>query len=382
MTKEEIAKINSIDQIEQRKAEIKDLLNDDNCDVDALTTEVDELEARAKQIHEVVEKRTALMNKVNAGAGKVVETVKAADPTEQETRAKDFADTGKMEMRALLSTGQIVKPTKAQTSINGLSAVGSGIVDDVNAVALNGNGSYTVPLKKARGTAADATEGEDITGTTDPEFDYVTINPSEWATLSEVSKRIAQLSPVDYLSAVESDAVEALRIKASSKVIAAILASENAETVNSIPLDEKYLRKVALGYRPIQGKGATKLYLTQADLLTLGDVRGTSDKKAVYEITPDANDPTVGTIKDGGLTVSYRIQDDLTDGTQLYGQPGTVDMPMWGNYSVTTDEGGDYFKHRTIGILGTQLAGADLTAVHGMQIIKQAAAASGAKKAN
>lgn len=381
MTKEEIAKINSIDQIEQRKAEIKDLLTDDSCDVDALTTEVDELEERAKQIHEIVEKRTALINKVNAGSvGKVIENGKVEGPSDEETRAKNFADSGRMEMRALLSTGQIVKPTKAQTSINDLSAVGTGIVDDVHAVALTGNGSYTVPLKTARGTAVDAEEGADITGSTDPEFAYVTINPDEWATLGEVSKRIAQLSPVDYLSAVESDAVLSLRIKASEKLIKAILNSEHSEKKTGIPLDDKYLRKIALAFRPIPGKGATKLYLTQSDLLTLGDVRGTNEKKAVYEITQDANDPTSGTIKDGGLTVNYRIQDDLTDGTQLYGQPGSVDMPMWGNYSVNTDEGGDYFKHRTIGVLGTQLAGADLTAVHGMQIIQQAGAA--AKKAS
>jgi len=48
-------------------------------------------------------------------------------------------------------------------------------------------------------------------------------------------------------------------------------------------------------------------------------------------------------------------------------------MPMWDNYAVETDEGGDYFKRNMIGIRGLQTANADLVAYHGMQIIKQAA---------
>jgi hypothetical protein len=77
------------------------------------------------------------------------------------------------------------------------------------------------------------------------------------------------------------------------------------------------------------------------------------------------------------MAVAFRILDGLTTGTQFYGQPGTIDMPMWGNYAIETDEGGDYFKRNMIGIKGTQTANADLVALHGMQIVAQAAAPSG-----
>lgn len=128
-----------------------------------------------------------------------------------------------------------------------------------------------------------------------------------------------------------------------------------------------------LGFRAIPGKGNTVLYIAQADLATLGKVRGTNEKKPLYDITFDAGTTTSGTIQEGGLAVKFRILDQLTAGTQIYGQPGAVDMPMWDNYAIETDEGGDYFKRNMIGIRGLQTANADLVAYHGLIVNKQSA---------
>jgi hypothetical protein len=174
---------------------------------------------------------------------------------------------------------------------------------------------------------------------------------------------------------VETSAVSALRDTASAKIIAAVLASSLVEKKYSVKLDEKYIRQIVLGFRAITGKGNVSLYLTQADLATLGAVRGTAEKKPVYEITFDAGTTTSGTIQDGGMSVRFRVIDGLTDGTQLFGQPGAIDMPMWDNYTIATDEGGDYFKRNMIGVRGLQTANADLVALHGMQIISQSAQA-------
>ena len=191
--------------------------------------------------------------------------------------------------------------------------------------------------------------------------------------LDEISKQVKKQSPLDYQGAIEDSAVSALRDTASAKILAAVQASSLKEAIFSRALDQNFLRKTVLGFRPIKGKGACKLYISQADLDTLGTVRGTNEKRALYEITFADETNTSGTIKEGGIAVSFRILDGLTAGTQLYGQPGAIDMPMWGNYAVETDEGGDYFKRSMIGIKGTQTAGADLVAFHGMQVIKQAA---------
>ena len=294
---------------------------------------------------------------------------------EVESKADEFMRSGRltMETRQLLSTGRIAKPT-AVGGINGLAASASDIVDDVHAFALNGVGTWRAAYQATGAVAAAVTEGNAVGGTAST-YNYVDINPAEWGILDEISKQVKKQSPLDYQGAIENAAVEALRDTASAKIVTAVQASSLKQAVFSRALDQNYLRNTVLGFRPIKGKGACKLYISATDLATLGAVRGTNEKKALYEITFTDESNTAGTIKEGGMATSFRILDGLTAGTQLYGQPMTIDMPMWGNYEVETDEGGDYFKRSMIGIKGTQTAGADLVAFHGMQVIKQAASA-------
>ena len=298
--------------------------------------------------------------------------------SEIEKKADEFVRTGRMtiETRQLLSTGTIAKPTTVG-GISDLAAVASDIVDDVHAFALNGVGTWRAAYKKTDAVAAAVTEGQAVGGTAST-YDYVDIVPSEWGVLDEISKQVKRQSPLDYQGAIEDSAVVALRDYASGVILQKVQASTLAEKKYSIALDQNYLRNVILTFRPIRGKGACKLYISQADLAVLGAVRGTNEKKALYEITFADESNTSGTIKEGGMAVSFRILDKLPTGTQLYGQPGTIDMPMWGNYAVETDEGGDFFKRSMIGIKGTQTAGADLVAKNGMQVISQTAAPANA----
>lgn len=366
-----------IDEIEARKAEIKALLDSgaDNIDVDALLEEVRALNKEADEIRANSARMEELRRGVAPAVAAAVSGTAARTATEDERRAAEFVKSGKMEIRQLLSTGTIAKPTRVG-GISGLAAVASGIVDDVHAIPLTGTGAWMAAYKKTNAVAATVTDGSTIGGTAST-YDYVTINPAEWGILDEISKQVRKMTPLDYEGAIKDAALIALRATAAGKIVAAVLASTLAETRNSIALDATYLRKLRLKFRAIDGKGDVKLYITQNDLSTLGDVRGTNEKKPVFEITFDDGSVTSGVIKDGGLAVPFRVIDNLTDGTQLFGQPGAIDMPMWDNYTVETDEGGDYFKRNMIGIKGLQTANADLVAYHGMQIIKQAAAGNG-----
>lgn len=361
----------NLEQIETRKAEIVELLKGD-CDVDALTEEVDKLEARAKQLREEAEKRSALAAKVAAGAGKVLEAGKMEKMSEEEKRAAAFAESGHMEFRALLSTGTIAKPTKVG-GVNELADAEAGIVDDVNAIPLTGNGAWTASYRKTASAAADVTDGEKIGGTAGT-FGTVTINPGEWGILDEISKQVKKMTPIAYEASIRNAALSALRVRASGKIVAAIKASELAEKVYERALDADFLRATTLGFKAIKGKGNVVLYISLADILALGKVRGTNEKKALYGITFDAGTTTSGTISEGGMAVRFRILDELEAGIQLFGQPGTVDMPMWDGYTIETDEGGEYFQKNLIGIKGLQTAGVDLVAYHGMQVIHQAKA--------
>lgn len=348
-------------EIEAKRAE----LNTEATSAEVTETRLVEITTEAESLNrEEMEVRAKMALEMNNS--------KPVATPETENKADEFVRTGRMvmETRQLLSTGHIAKPTQVGGT-SGLAAVASDIVDDVHAFALDGVGTWRAVYKKTDAVADDVTEGSAVGGTAST-YDYVDINPAEWGVLDEISKQVKKQSPLDYQGAIEDSAVSALRDKASAKIIAAVKASTLAQAVTGRALDKDFLRNTVLGFRPINSKGACKLYITQADLAVLGAVRGTNEKRALYEITFADETNTAGTIKEGGMAVSFRILDGLTDGTQLYGQPGTIDMPMWGNYEVTTDEGGDYFKRSMIGIKGTQTAGADLVAKNGMQVITQA----------
>lgn len=342
-----------------------------------LTTEAQSAEVTETRLAEITTEAENLNREEMEVRAKMALETKNSTPVatpEVENKADEFMRTGRMvmETRQLLSTGHIAKPTQVG-GINGRAASAADIVDDVHAFVLNGVGTWRAAYQATGAAAAAVTEGQAVGGT-GATFNYVDINPAEWGILDEISKQVKKQSPLDYQGAIEDSAVSALRDFASAKILAAVQASSLKQAIFSRALDQNFLRNTVLGFRPIKGKGACKLYISQADLATLGAVRGTNEKKALYEITFSDESNTAGTIKEGGMAVSFRILDGLTNGTQLYGQPATIDMPMWGNYAVETDEGGDYFKRNMIGIKGTQTANADLVVLNGMQVIKQAAA--------
>ena len=366
MTKEEIMAL-SAEQLKERMSAIKTEMNKEDADIEALSAEVDAIEERRAVLKKETENRNALAQRIANGAGRKVEG--ATGTSDAEKRAQEFVKTGKMETRALLSTGKIAKPVKVD-GINGLADIPLDIVDDVHAVALAGNGSYTAAYKKSRGTAVDVTDGEAIGGT-QSEFDYVTINPAEWGTYGEISNQVKKMTPLDYQGEIERDALISLRVVASAKIVAAVKASALVGK-RTVAIDANYLRTLVLGRRNIAGKGDTKLYLSAGDLLALGKVRGTNEKKPLYDIAFDAGSVTSGTITEGGMAVRFSVSDDLTDGTQLFGQPQTIEMPMWDNYAIETNEGGELFKRNMMAYRGIQTANADVAAVNGMEIITNA----------
>lgn len=334
----------------------------------AIKTEADALASEEKEIRSHMDLTDQLK------PGKVPQS-RAAEKSGIEKRADVFRSTGHMsiEQRSVLATGKIAAPAGISETIGDLPQAVSSIVDDVEAIDATGTGSWKIPYKKTDAIAADVTDGSAVTGT-GADYDYVTINPATWGIVDTISNQVAKMTNVNYAANVENSARTALRRTAKAKIVAAVLASALAETRNGIALDADYLRNVVLGFGSDESVGGgTKLYLTKGDLYTLGKVRGTNEKRALYDIK--FTDENNGTITDGGLSVLFSINSSLTDGTQLYGQPKAIKMPMWGDYEVSTDEGGEYFAKNLMAVRGLATANADLAVYHGMQIIKQAAVA-------
>ena len=261
---------------------------------------------------------------------------------EAEERAKKFAETEKMsisneEARAMLvSSGKIATPTKV-SGINELNNEVSSIVDMVEIEDCEGMGSDKVAYEFTATEAGVTSEGETYHAG-DTVVDYVEIKPTTITTISDISRQVRKQSPLQYEAKVRKNALLALRKKASAIIIEKVLASALNVALPLDAIDEKTLRKVALNYGGDENViGNAVLFLNKVDLVKFGDVRG-SDKKAVYEITPDASNPNVGTIKDGGLSVKYCINSNLAENKLVYGQPAKAKLDIFGNYEVNVSE--------------------------------------------
>lgn len=296
----------------------------------------------------------------------------ANESAEIETRAKAFAESGRMtidnaEARAtLVSSGQLVTPTEV-AGINDPVGVGvSSIVDLVKIVDASGMGAYKVAYMDADATAATQEEGGAY-NESDPVFGFVEIKPQTEAVVSYISKQARKQTPLNYQQKVNDSARVALRKRAAKIVTDKLIASTLNTKLPGVAFDDKFLRKVALSYGGDEGVvGAATLFINKADLVTLGDVRG-SDKKPVYEITPDAGNPNTGIIKDGGLSVPYCINSNLTSGTTAYGQAKNFELALFSNYEIAVSE--DYkITNGLLTIVGDVELGGDVTVKGGFVI--------------
>ena len=269
----------------------------------------------------------------------------ADKPNEAEQRAQNFANTNRMsvdtsETRAvLISSGKIATPTKVGGINDEFNAVSS-IVDLVKVTNCEGMGKYRVAIETAGATAGVQTEGE-AAANSEPTFAFVDIEPQTVAVLSYVSKQVRKQSPLNYEEKVRAAALTALRKKAAEIVTTAITtdADKLTEALPVAAIGADTLRKIAFNYGGDENVvGNAVLFLNKKNLVAFGDVRGSNEKKAVYEITPDTNNPNTGIIKDGGLSVKYCLNSNLADDKLVYGQPHNFELGLFGKYEISVSE--------------------------------------------
>ena len=260
-----------------------------------------------------------------------------------EARANAFAKSGRQsvpvtEARAtLISGGKIATPTEVG-GINDAFTQVSSIVDMVKVTDCTGMSAYKVAYEIASATAAKHTEGAEAAAS-DPSFDFVTITPETAAVVSYLSKEVRKQSPLNYAEKVRASALTALRKYAASLIITQAKASALTQKVTETAIGAGTLRKLALNYGGTLGvEGSAVLVLNKTNLIAFGDVRGTNEKKAVYEIIPDAGNPNTGMIKDGGLSVKYVLDDHLADTELLYGNLQCFELGLFGDYEIAVSE--------------------------------------------
>lgn len=349
----------TLKEIETRLAQIKTELDTEGADIEALSAEADNLiEERGK-----FEARAKLLNKIAAGAGTVVEPI-APMENEEEKRAKNFAETRRASVpvkqvrSTLISSGKLATPTGVSGINELVGSRVSSIIDLIKIVDCSEMGSNKVAYLDAdMAAAATQVEGSAVTAT-DPTFGYVEIKPTSIRTMAQISEQVKAQSPLLYREKVVEQAMLALRKKAAELVTAALKSStlvhSNAASLDNSKkgvINDKTLRALALAYGGDESVvGEAVLFLNKTDLIAFGDVRGTNEKKAVYEITPDTANPNTGTIKDGGLVVRYCLNSNLTalagtaqtttaaQPTMFYGNPQCLELDLFKDYTIRTSD--------------------------------------------
>lgn len=385
--------------IEQRLTEIAERMSAINTELDtatgealaALETEVTNLSQERSGLMVELEKRKKLRQQVAAG----VVGVQANDngheePTEAERLAQRLAETrtmaiGTEQIRSVLvSGGKLATPTQVSGINDNPETKYSSIIDFAKVINCEGMSTNRVAyVDTDAAEAAAQTEGAAATAK-EPVFGYVDITPTSVAVTAQISKQAKKQPPLNYAANVQTQAYIALRKKAAalasdalkkstlnSTVAAALTGSSSKTGV----IDEKTLRNLVLNYGGDDGINAGVLFLNKKDLLAFGDVRGTNEKKAVYEITPDTSNPNTGIIKDGGLSVRYCLNSNLTacSGTaqgsspvvtMLYGDPQCLEIDLFSDYEIRVSE--DFaFTSLMDTIRGDVEIGADVVVKHG-----------------
>lgn len=336
-----------ITEIQARLAEINALIdNASGDDLTALETESRGLLEEMEGIKNTVQARQELRSKIAAGAGTPAAGAPApAQQSAEERAAADFRATNRMtidaeQTRALtIAGGTLVQPTKVD-GINDIpGAKYSSIIDLVKIVNCVGMGSHKIAYVNAdAAAAANQTEGETAATATLGQFGFVTILPESVAVLDFISKQAKKQTTLQYAAKVREQAVIALRRKAAQVVTAALRASDLNQTVAGDAIDAKTLRTITLNYGGDESVvGGAHLVLNKADLLAFGDVRGTNEKKALYEITPDGNGNT-GTIREGGVAVRYIINSNIPAGELYYGNLQALELDLFSDYEIKVSE--------------------------------------------
>lgn len=304
------------------------------------------------------------------------------------------------EKSVTLATGTLAQPTGAGTNIRDPLGSGVGaIIDQVYVQDLTGMSSYLEPYVisefDASGADVATAAGTARTASGDPTFGVSKISPYELTTTSYVDRNISRLTPANYYAKVYAMAIRAMRrdtvkmiFNGDGQSTPDMYGIKNAKnmagnpifaTVNVAEVGPDLLTDMMFAYGGDEELGGNcRLYLNKKDLQALGKLRGTNEKRRLFDIVPDAGNPNTGTIRDGGIIVPYSISSKLTAlsastagasdiQAMVYGDPTNYELGLFGDYTVRVDESVKAVE-RMLTILGDAMVGGNLVVDKGFVV--------------
>lgn len=312
-------------------------------DLDNLKTRASEIKKRYSELK--VEREEEIKNMFIEDKKDVVE-----DGSEK--RALDFKNTGRLnrsissllKKRSILSTGKIAKPSDVDGIDDNFQGA-YGILNEFRVMDAGQVSEIKLAYMKTRPTLAAETEGTAPTENI-PTFDYVTLTPKTRNGVVYISKAIDRYTPLDYERAVLEEVIPAMLTDAEETAIAGFGACQDSSSTKMVQaiaiqnstgaIDQDTLRTILINFKRGENvRGTPTLFLTQAQLVEFGKVRGTNEKRPLYTITFDPNNSRRGTLSEGGSMVNFVICTGITK--MVLGQLDGYTLAFWGDYRVEVD---------------------------------------------
>lgn len=260
----------------------------------------------------------------------------------------------------------------------------SELVDAVRLLNLNGGETYQQAYLKNFGTAGYTAEGADANAS-EPSWDYAEVKKTKITAYTEVPEEFENLAPQFYLPMIQRNLTVALRKKLSTEILfgtgatghitgilttaaTAILA---ADDISISAIDENTLDTIVFSYGGSEEFSFGTLVLSKDDLLVFAKVRGTNEKRKVYDI--NKRERTI----DG---VPYILNSNITalasatagDYVMAYGSLQNYDLASFSAIEISKST--DYkFKTGQIAYKIVGWFGGNVTSYKGFQRVKKSA---------
>lgn len=384
----------TLQEILARKSEIRTLLQgDQEVDLDALGTELRELEEAQKQIEtrqRLLKEAEVINNNAEPETRTVVETFNNEPPQQDvELEASEKRGQALMENRAVtVGSGTVVLPKHTASEIRPTFNEVSTLIDRVSTKTLKGGESYQQPYLESYGEGDYTTEGNDYANA-ETKFGYADITKAKITAYSEDTEELQKLPAADYDGEVMKGITVAARKKITREILigtgatnrlvgifsTAAKAIDAATDLEISKIDASTLDDIIYSYGGDEDvEDAAVLILNKKDLKAFAKLR-TSDGKKVYNVVSHGNSGTI----DGVPFIINSACKAVSDAATTVGQFNMAYGPL-SNYQLTIFSDMDVqrstdfkFKQGMIAHRGSVFAGGNVISKNGFLRVKKAA---------
>ncbi|WP_369355779.1 phage major capsid protein [Lysinibacillus capsici] len=384
----------TLQEILARKSEIRTLLQgDQEVDLDALGTELRELEEAQKQIEtrqRLLKEAEVINNNAEPETRTVVETFNNEPPQQDvELEASEKRGQALMENRAVtVGSGTVVLPKHTASDIRPTFNEVSTLIDRVSTKTLKGGESYQQPYLESYGEGDYTTEGNDYANA-ETKFGYADITKAKITAYSEDTEELQKLPAADYDGEVMKGITVAARKKITREILigtgatnrlvgifsTAAKAIDAATDLEISKIDASTLDDIIYSYGGDEDvEDAAVLILNKKDLKAFAKLR-TSDGKKVYNVVSHGNSGTI----DGVPFIINSACKAVSDAATTAGQFNMAYGPL-SNYQLTIFSDMDVqrstdfkFKQGMIAHRGSVFAGGNVISKNGFLRVKKAA---------